>query len=89
MKLPLWQREQDVMQISPGDQPVHGLVDEVQLLAYEFSLSQELPVGIELEVTPPSIEFDRLAALQRPVKIVLSSGEDRRELRVGPGGLIQ
>jgi prepilin-type N-terminal cleavage/methylation domain-containing protein len=87
--LPLYQTKDDVFEVSPSDEPVDGLVDEVQLLAYEFSAERDLPVGVDLVASPPLIEFGRLGELVRPARFVLTVGDDQREFRVGPGGVIE
>lgn len=39
--------ERDVLDVSPGDAAVAGLVDEVRLFAYAFGQSQQLPVQLQ------------------------------------------
>lgn len=39
--------ERDVLDVSPGDAAVPGLVDEVRLFAYAFGQSQQLPVQLQ------------------------------------------
>ncbi|HLQ37824.1 MAG TPA: hypothetical protein VK348_08490, partial [Planctomycetota bacterium] len=48
-KEPVLQTRDDVLELSLGDQPVPGAVDEVQWFVYSFGESQPLPAGVEPE----------------------------------------
>lgn len=86
----LFQEGDEQFSVSPEDQPVLGLIDEVQLLAYEYSLTQDLPSGVQLEGVSGSIVFDRHGELVGAPSFRLSSDSDgERLLRLGAGGLIQ
>lgn len=41
------QHENDVFDVSPGDDPVFGIVDEVRVFAYAFGPEQQLPVELQ------------------------------------------
>ncbi|MHC5064826.1 MAG: prepilin-type N-terminal cleavage/methylation domain-containing protein [Planctomycetota bacterium] len=76
--------------VSPSDRPVLGLVDEVQLLAYEFTQTQELPFGVSLSSSAGRIVFDRYGeVVGSPVFRLLSDTDEERMLRLGAGGLLQ
>lgn len=86
----LMQVGDETLQISPEDSPLLGLVDEIQLLAYEYSQTQELPIGVELHGYQHGIRFDRYG--QPEVKLRLSfidAQGELREMQLGPGGVIQ
>lgn len=51
------QDESDVFDVSPGDSPVPGIVDEVRVFAYSFGPVQRLPVELQPD-RPYRIEFD-------------------------------
>ncbi|MCA8973756.1 MAG: prepilin-type N-terminal cleavage/methylation domain-containing protein [Planctomycetes bacterium] len=51
------QGENDVLDVSPGDQPVPGIVDEVRVFAYAFGPTQLLPVELQPD-HPYRIAFD-------------------------------
>ncbi len=76
--------------VSPSYQPVLGLIDEVQLLAYEFSQTQELPFGLTLSSSTSRIVFDRYGeVVGAPVFRLADDSDEERILRLGAGGLLQ
>lgn len=78
------------LMVSPRDQPVLGLIDEVLLLAYEFAPTQEFPIGIELRGYQHSIRFDRYGEPEARLLLSLFDAEDRQlDLQLGPGGVLQ
>ncbi len=85
-----------VLEVSPGTDAFDGLVDEVQLLAYEDGDLQLLPVGVEVQPAPPwRLAFGRDGALVEPQEfafsLVMPMGDDEltERRRVAPGGVLQ
>lgn len=87
--LPILQTAGDVFVVSPGTEPVIGLVDEVQLLAYESGAEQLLPIGIELVASPSVFRFDRNGDLVEPCRFTLRDGDDERTHAIAPGGVVE
>lgn len=87
--LPLWQRPEDVLELSPADRPLPGLVDELVVFAYDRSQEQMLPPGIGVRAVPEQFGFDRNGDLLVPVTIRVTDLDEERVLRVGPGGSIE
>ncbi len=85
----LYQSESDTFEISPGDASVLGLVDEVRVLAYEFTQLDTFPVGVELRCREERIEFGRDGRILSPVEFTLVFGDERQEHRIDPGGVVQ
>ncbi len=88
-----FQRRGDRLEISPGETPLHGLVDEIRLLAYELSEAQELPPSIELRGFQGPVGFDSRGKLRAPatigtvIELVLDGESDKRSL--APGGVLK
>jgi len=86
----LFQREDESFDVSPDDAPLVGVIDEIELLAYERSEPQLLPLEVELDA---SVTL-RLDAQGDPVPPATFGwflhGDDVREtFRVKAGGVIQ
>ncbi|MCC6669651.1 MAG: prepilin-type N-terminal cleavage/methylation domain-containing protein [Planctomycetes bacterium] len=77
------------LEVSPGDAPVVGLVDEVRLLAYEAAEAQNLPMGATVRGVAGPIRFDALGEPETAVVFDLILGEERQRLTLGPGGILQ
>ena len=88
-EFPLWQPGDEVFEVSPGDRPIDGVVDEVALFAYAFSEQETLPVGLGVKGEPSVIHFDSDGELEAPASIKLTGRDDERILRLGPGGSIE
>jgi hypothetical protein len=84
-----FQTASDVFEISTGNAPLAGLVDEVRLLAYDRGERLELPVDIELTGWQGAIEFDRLGMPRGHVQLMLSRQGESRTRVIGPGGVLQ
>ncbi len=89
LKGSLMQKDGDRLVVAPAKDPVIGLVDELRLLAYQFSVPASLPLGIEVEAPRVPIEFDRNGDLVAPASFTLILDEDRRTYEVGPGGVVE
>lgn len=87
--LPLWQPGDESFEISPGDRPIQGVVDEVAVFAYAFAEQESLPTGLTVKGEPPVIRFDSDGDLEGTAVIRLGGLDDERVLRVGPGGRIE
>ncbi len=86
--LPILQTGQDDFIVSDPDQPVFGVVDSVAVWAYAFAETQDLPGPVEIASERDLIAFDRDGNLVESVRFVLTSGEEEREYRIGPGGVV-
>lgn len=88
-----YQRPADVLEVSPAETPLHGLVDEIRLLAYELGEAQELPHNIELRGFQGPVGFDSRGKLRAPatpgtvIELVLDGESQRRSL--APGGVLE
>ncbi|MCC6784420.1 MAG: prepilin-type N-terminal cleavage/methylation domain-containing protein [Planctomycetes bacterium] len=85
----LWQRPEDVLELSPADRPLAALVDEFAIFAYDVSEQQTLPSGITIRAEPAEIAFDRNGDLEAPASLHLSDQDDERALRVGAKGSVE
>lgn len=88
-ELPLWQDPAHSFEISPGDRPVDGVIDEIALFAYALAQQQDLPGGIAIGAEPEAIRFDRDGDPTASAVIRLSGRDDERVLHIGPGGSIE
>ncbi|MGA0059615.1 MAG: prepilin-type N-terminal cleavage/methylation domain-containing protein [Planctomycetota bacterium] len=88
-RLPVLQSASDVLEVSPADGPVQGLVDEVLVLAYTLSPPQRMPVGLQLAADPSVVRFDAEGDLDGPCAFRLTVEDDTRSYRFGPGGVIE
>jgi prepilin-type N-terminal cleavage/methylation domain-containing protein len=88
-----FQEQNDRLEISPGQAPMHGVVDEIQLLAYELGEAKELPPNIELHGFQGPIGFDGRGRLRAPANtgtVIELSLFDRSEKRsLAPGGVLR
>ena len=88
-----YQRNGDLLEISPGEAPFHGLVDEIRLLAYELGEPQRLPPNMTLRGFQGPIGFDRRGQLRAPatigtvIELVLDREAEQRSL--APGGVLK
>ena len=87
---PPFQREGEVFEVSPADAPIEGWVDEVELLAYDLSDAQVLPLEVEL-TGPALVRFDSQGDPVPPAVFEwLLHGDDvLEEFRIKAGGVIQ
>lgn len=84
------QTPSDQLEVGPGEEPVDGMFDEVQLLAYVYAEPQDLPMGVA-PVQALRVFFDTDGNPIAPPKIELKiAAEERVEtLLVGQGGVVQ
>ena len=80
------QKADDQFEISLGDAPVLGLVDEVQLLAYERGPLSELPIDVELIGLQGPVRFDRRGEVENADRFEVIRGDERAKREIGPGG---
>lgn len=85
----LYQTDNDLFVVSPPDAPILGLVDEVRMLAYEFTERQVMPAAVELSTRTKLIEFGRDGRLLAPAKFSLAFGDEGGDFEIDPGGIIQ
>lgn len=84
-----FQQPADVFEVSLSAAPVLGLVDEVQLLAYERSELQTLPDDVELVGLQGPVRFGRRGELLAPARFALVQGEEVVGRFVAPGGVLR
>lgn len=84
-----FQEARDTFEVSAADAPVTGLVDEVQLLAYELGEPKSLPGEAHLVGLQRPIAFGRRGELIAPIEFKLVLGEQNEVLTVAPGGVLQ
>ncbi len=89
LQLPILQKEDDRFEVSPGDAPILGLVDEVLLVAYDRGEVQTLPPGVLFQDAPRVIAFDRNGDLVTSVSFRVTIGDAGRDIRIGPGGIVE
>ncbi len=84
-----FQTTEDHLELSPPETPMHGVVDEVQLLAYTLGEPVRLPSAVELRGLPASIPFDRLGMpmVGAQIRMRLDDVEQIGELK--PGGILR
>jgi len=88
-----FQQPADRLEISPGETPIHGLVDEIVLDAYELGEPQELPSNIELRGFQGPVAFDSRGKLRAPanvgtvIELILDGVSEKRSL--APGGVLK
>ena len=86
-------RQGDILEVSPGEAPLHGLVDEIRLLAYELGEPQSLPINMTLRGFQGPIGFDGRGQLRAPatigtvIELVLHDQVEQRSL--APGGVLK
>jgi hypothetical protein len=88
--LPVLQLAEDVLEVSPGDAAVPGLVDEVQWFSYIWSAPQMLPLDVTLDKSW-HVGFGAHGEIDAPGPLVLHLlKEDRDEsFQVQRGGVIE
>lgn len=67
----------DTLDVSPGDAPVPGIVDEIRLFAYSFGAPQRLPVELQPD-RRYRIAFDRLGTPLGSTDVKLVTPEERQ-----------
>ncbi|MHC4078566.1 MAG: prepilin-type N-terminal cleavage/methylation domain-containing protein [Planctomycetota bacterium] len=88
-----YQLRGDLLEVSPGETPLHGLVDEIRLLAYELGEPQNLPPQVALRGFQGPIGFDRRGQLRAPatigtvIELELDDATEKRSL--APGGVLK
>lgn len=85
-----FQRDDEVFEVSPGDAPIEGWVDEVELLAYDLSEPQILPLEVEL-TRAAVVRFDGQGDPLPPATFewMLHGDDVLEEFRIKAGGVIQ
>lgn len=84
-----FQQPTDVFEVSLGSAPVRGLVDELQLLAYERSEEQALPDEVQLIGLQGPVRFGRRGELLAPAWFALVRGDETEGRFVAPGGVLR
>jgi prepilin-type N-terminal cleavage/methylation domain-containing protein len=84
-----WQEKDPPLEVSPGDTPVRGTIDEIHWYAYEYGSQQVLPAEVQLLDLQVPIRFGRAGELLAPVRFTLASGDLRVGARVQPGGIVE
>lgn len=79
----------DLLEVSIGSAPILGLVDEIQLLAYEASEEQSLPTSVQLQDLQGPVRFGRRGELLAPARFTLVQGEESLGRTVAPGGVLR
>ncbi len=83
----------DLLEISPGDAPVGGRIDEILLLRYELGDELLIPGEVEVRVHDPlgtleRLRFDRVGAPESAAVIELRYGDESLRGRLRDQGLI-
>jgi prepilin-type N-terminal cleavage/methylation domain-containing protein len=86
---PLHQLPSDLLEISPEEGPIAGVVDEIALFAYELSEPQILPSEVEVLGLDGPLVFGRLGRLSEPVSFELRSGDELGRYTVETGGVVR
>jgi prepilin-type N-terminal cleavage/methylation domain-containing protein len=89
---PLLQTRDDVLEISPGDSPVPGVLDEVQWFMYVWSEPALLPMGVDLAAGKAvTIAFDGNgeAIDPAPIELEYKKGQLNETLTVKRGGVLE
>src|SRR6185295_10236566 len=71
-----FQQTADVFEVSLATAPVHGLIDEVLLLAYESGAPAELPTDVELRDLAGPVRFSARGDLLAPARFSLHLGDE-------------
>lgn len=79
----------DALEVSFGRTPILGLVDEVQLFAYERTELLRLPVDVTLEEHPPLVRFGSRGELLAPARFTLRWQDEVSSWDVAPGGVLR
>lgn len=89
-KAGLFQQDGDVLELSPAESPVAGVIDELQWFAYAWNEPVRLPVGIDVTKLA-SIRFDGTGEAVAPpaIGLAIAQEESTEELKVGMGGTLQ
>jgi prepilin-type N-terminal cleavage/methylation domain-containing protein len=82
-------RQGSLFEVSPGESPIPGMVDEIQLLAYHRDDPAEIPTGIELKGFEKPVVYDRRGKLIAPVQLEFKLADQTRRFVVAPGGVLQ
>lgn len=85
----VYQERQDFFEVSLGNGQVHGLVDEIQILAYQPADPHDLPGDATIAGNERRIAFDRRGEIVEPVDFELVVGDRREKLRIVAGGILQ
>jgi prepilin-type N-terminal cleavage/methylation domain-containing protein len=83
------QREVDTFEVSLGQAPVPGLVDEIQLWAYLLGEPVELPVDVTVTGLDQGLRFLPTGETEHPSLISIKSGDLTETRRIAPGGVLQ
>jgi len=84
-----FQRAKDLFEVSLGSEPIDGLVDEVQLLAYERGEAVAMPLGVELRDLQGPLDFGRRGELLTPTRFSVVLNDDVVTRSIGPQGVLQ
>ena len=85
----VFQEGKDLFEVSLGNAPIQGLVDEIQILAYQPADPHDLPGDVTIAGNERRIGFGRRGELLDSIELELVLGERREKLRVAEGGLLQ
>ena len=83
------QRDGDVFEVSPGNAALSGLVDEIQLWAYQLADPVDLPSGAEITGLEGGLRFLPTGEPETVCEVTLKTGEQTERHRVAPGGVLQ
>jgi prepilin-type N-terminal cleavage/methylation domain-containing protein len=86
---PLLQKADDLLEVSLAGAPVRGVVDEVQLLAYERAVPVDVPADVELRDLQGPVRFSRRGELLTPTRFTAVAGEESAARYVAPGGVLR
>ncbi len=84
-----FQRDGDVFEVSPGNAALAGLVDEIQLWAYQLADPVDLPSGAEISGLEGGLRFLPTGEPETVCEVTLKTGEQTERHRVAPGGVLQ
>jgi prepilin-type N-terminal cleavage/methylation domain-containing protein len=80
----------DAFVVSPANSAVPGLIDEVQLFAYELSEIVDLPDGAVIKGFDGDVlRFNARGEPEHQPTILIQVGDESVERRVAPGGILQ
>jgi prepilin-type N-terminal cleavage/methylation domain-containing protein len=84
-----FQRDGDMFEVSPGQAPVPGLVDEIQMWAYTLAEPVDMPPGTTLLGLDAGLRFLPTGEPESVCEVTLKTGEQSERHRVAPGGVLQ
>jgi hypothetical protein len=84
-----FQQSPDLFEVSLGSVPVRGLVDEIQLLAYERGELMALPFEAELRDLKTPVRFTARGELREPARFTLVLRDESVGRLIAPGGVLR